>query len=150
MDTDVSDEDESSKSIDAIATARREYQHNLAAIIQQLISTGTTFVAICSPGVLGETRYAWFQPNQARFHHKTGMLDAYAEMNRAVAVTANGSVEFINVRRAFLDVIPTYQLSYAWCITRDGEHLNERGTKIIAQLFAQTIRRWVASIEGRG
>jgi hypothetical protein len=142
MDTDVSDEDESTKSTDAIGAARRAYQHDLSAVIVNLLSAGTTFVAICSPGVLGETSFAWFQPNQARFHHKTAMLDDYSDMNRRVA--ANYSVEFIDVRRAFLDAIPQYQLSYAWCVSRDGEHLNERGTKIIALLFAQTIQRWVA------
>ena len=141
MDTDVSDEDEASKSMNAVASIRRAYHDDIFAVIVTLINTGTTYVAICSPGVLGETKYNWFQPNQVRFHHKTTMLDDYTEMNRMVA--ANLSVEFINVRRAFLDVIPPYQLSYAWCISRDGEHLNERGTKVLAQLFAQTISRWM-------
>ena len=149
MDTDVSDVNEEPLTADDVEQLRTNYHSNLTRIIETLQqpSTGISFIALCSPGVLGETSYAWFQPTQLRFHHKGSMLHAYTEQNRAIAVIAG--IAYIDVQKAFHAVIPRYQLSYAWCCTKDGEHLNERGTQIVATLMAQSLRTWLFDKKGR-
>ena len=143
MDTDVSDVNEEVFSREEVELLRTNYHSNLTRLVQSLQqpSLGISFIALCSPGVLGETSYAWFQPLQPRFHHKADMLQAYTEQNRAIA--ANTGIAYIDVQRAFHAVIPRYQLSYAWCCTKDGEHLNERGTQIVATLMAQSLKTWL-------
>ena len=145
MDTDVSDVNEEPLNTEEVEHLRAYYHSNLTRIIETLQqpSSGISprFIALCSPGVLGETSYAWFQPTQDRFHHKANMLHAYTEQNRDIAAITD--IAYIDVQKAFHAVIPWYQLSYAWCCTKDGEHLNERGTRIVATLMAQSLKTWL-------
>ena len=63
-------------------------------------------------------------------------------MNADIA-EAHG-IPYIDVRKAFMEVIPFHQLYYKGCVTYDGEHLNSRGMKIAAKLFVGTIlEQWL-------
>lgn len=73
------------------------------------------------------------------------MLNDYAIMNKNIA--ASFDMPYIDVRGAFQDYIPSYQLCYSLCVTYDGEHENERGTIIVARLFAETLNVWLSTIE---
>ena len=101
------------------------------------------FVAIAGTGVLGEGRKLFKPSGSTRFIQKEGMLNDYNTMNEIVATKYH--IPFINVRQAFLDYIPFYQLCYSKCVTFDGEHENERGTVIVAKLFSATLSEWLSS-----
>ena len=92
---------------------------------------------------MGETKAALFQPHSQRFHKKLPILNEYCEMNKAAADAHN--IPYINLRQALMDFVPCTQLSYAWCVTLEGEHLNTRGVVIQAKLFADTLRGWLST-----
>lgn len=84
-----------------------------------------------------------FAPHSERFIKKEASLKIYNSMNEDVA--AHFGIPFINVRKAFLNKIPFYQLCYKHCVTYDGEHENERGTIIVAKLFSDVLSAWLTS-----
>ena len=139
--TDASDTDEASMSDDVVNELHANYRRNLAVVLDTLIQSGA-FVALTSTGVLGETKAALFQPHSQRFHKKLPILNEYCEMNKAAAEAHR--VPYINLRQALMDYVPCTQLSYAWCVTLEGEHLNTRGVIIQAKLFADTLRSWLS------
>lgn len=100
-------------------------------------------MAIAGTGVLGEGMMLFAPSGSARFQHKESMLNDYNLMNELVATKYH--IPFINVRQAFLEYIPFYQLCYSRCVTFDGEHENERGTVIVAKLFSATLSDWLSS-----
>lgn len=73
------------------------------------------------------------------------MLDDYKAMNVQAAKSAG--IPYIDIRQAFLDFIPSYQLCYSLCVTYDGEHENERGTVIVARLFASSLSQWLSTLK---
>lgn len=101
-------------------------------------------MALSGPGVLGEG-HRYFAPKEDRFHNKEVMLDWYTTLNKETAASLD--VPYIDVRQAFLDFIPSYQLCYSLCVTYDGEHENDRGTVIVAKLFAQSLSTWLANLD---
>ena len=123
-----------------VEAKHRAYVDDLVAVVDTLLATGAR-VAIASTGLLGESRWALFQPNNALFHSKWPILDAYSAMNRKVA--GDRGLSFIDVRGTFLDQIPWTQMAYAWCLTVDGEHENVAGTVVVARLFAEVLRGWL-------
>lgn len=140
--TDASDTDEASLDEAVVDELHANYQRNLAVVLDSLLTTGA-FVALTSTGVLGETKAALFQPHSQRFHQKLPILNQYCEMNKAAADAHN--IPYINLRQALMDFVPCTQLSYAWCVTLEGEHLNTRGVIIQAKLFADTLRTWLST-----
>lgn len=74
------------------------------------------------------------------------MLEDYKLINKDVVSSFN--IPYIDVRQAFLDYIPKFQLCYSLCVTFDGEHENERGTIIVAKLFATNLSKWLISYKG--
>jgi hypothetical protein len=102
------------------------------------------YVALGGPGVLGEGRM-FFAPNEGRFQDKEPMLDAYGTINKQAAIRVG--IPYIDIRQAFLDFIPSYQLCYSRCVTIDGEHENDRGTVIVARLFALSLSSWLAVLK---
>ena len=111
--------------------------------LSEFLSLTGAFVAIAGTGVLGEGKKLFKPSESARFKHKEGMLNDYNTMNEVVATKYH--IPFINVRQAFLEYIPFYQLCYSKCVTFDGEHENERGTVIVAKLFSATLSEWLSS-----
>lgn len=53
------------------------------------------------------------------------------------------SVPYIDMRQAFVDSIPSYWIYYKGYVTEDGEHENERGTQIVADLIATELNTWL-------
>lgn len=101
-------------------------------------------MAVGGPGVLGEGGML-FAPNEGRFKNKEPMLEAYGTINKEAALRVG--VPYIDIRQAFLDYIPSYQLCYSRCVTIDGEHENERGTVILARLFALSLSKWLSVLK---
>ena len=96
-------------------------------------------LAVAGPEILGEGPVGL----PGRFFNKTSMLDDYRVLTRVVA-EAN-SVPYIDMRAAFLNAIPFWWLLPSGVVTVDGEHPNDTGTGIEAQLFAATINAWLYS-----
>jgi hypothetical protein len=118
-DSDCSDVNEDEMDSEGVKDTRAAYYSGVVATINQLTQTGA-FVAIASPGVLGEGAKL-FAPKQQRFQNKEEMLDDYSEMNKQVANVFD--IPFIDIRAAFMAYVPAYQLCYSLCVTTDGEHL---------------------------
>ena len=140
--TDASDTDEASMEEEEVNSLHQAYRKNLAMVLDTLVKTGA-FVALTSTGILGETKTALFQPHTARFHKKIPILNEYCAMNREAADSFG--IPYINLRQALMDYIPCTQLSYAWCVTLEGEHLNKQGVAIQARLFADTLKSWLTT-----
>ena len=101
-------------------------------------------MALSGPIVLGEG-HKFFAPKEERFTNKEEPLNWYTLLNKEVA--ASVQVPYIDMRQAFLDYIPSYQLCYSLCVTFDGEHENNRGTIIVAKHFAKTISIWLSTAD---
>ena len=138
--SDVASFDETLMTTSQIVQKHIAYQTDTEAVVNILQGTGAR-VALSSMGLLGETKWAWFQPSNALFHAKTDLLNSYSEMNQRIAYQHN--ITFLDIRSALQHAIPVTQLSYAWCVTIDGEHENIAGTEIVAKLFANAIRDWL-------
>ena len=136
--SDVASYDETLMTSSQIVEKHIAYQTDTEAVINILQGTGAR-VALSSMGLLGETKSAWFQPSWQ--WAKNDLLNSYSEMNREIAYQHN--ISFLDIRSALKNAIPVTQMSYAWCVTIDGEHENIAGTEIVAQLFAKTIRGWL-------
>ena len=68
------------------------------------------------------------------------MLEAYKKINQDVAQLF--SSPYIDMRQAFLNAI-TYWPYYSGMVTADGEHPNNYGSQIIANLFSKQINLWL-------
>lgn len=154
-DTDCSDTDESTMDAEQIMELRDNYRKNLIEVCTRIKNTGS-LLAISSPGLLGE---GWIGLPQ-RFAKKTEMLDAYKKINQEVAQLF--SSPFIDVRQEFLNAVK-YWPYYSGMVTSDGtitfllnittyiipylsgEHPNNYGSQIIANLFSKQINTWLRS-----
>lgn len=70
------------------------------------------------------------------------MLDTYRDMNAQIAADYN--VTFLDVRSKSLATIPSIWPLNKYYLTMDGEHPNERGARIEADLFATQLNHWLA------
>lgn len=70
------------------------------------------------------------------------MLDTYRDIN--IRICAEYGITYFDLRTALQNAIlaanSTDDNGY---VTDDGEHLNDRGTMIAAQLYAQAINKWL-------
>ena len=124
-DSDCSNIDESKLTPQQVQQLRANYSANLLAT-ERLILAATPRLAVAGPELLGEGPIGL--PD--RFANKTQMLDDYRVLTRAAADAVE--VPYIDMRAAFMAEIPPWWLIYAgWC-TIDGEHPNDRGTRIEA------------------
>ena len=119
---------------------RAHYNATLRAVMRSILETGAYF-AMAGPEILGESDY---YPLPTRYLNKIKMLDDYRAINKAMAREFN--VSYIDVRQAFVDAIPPYWHFYSGYVTVDGEHENERGTQIVAELFAANLLPWLQSV----
>ena len=69
-----------------------------------------------------------------------GMLDDYCQIDRTIA--ANHNVPYLDIRGSLQRAIPWWRLWYAGYVTKDGEHTNERGTLILAEIFSKQLLQW--------
>ena len=70
----------------------------------------------------------------------SGMLDDYCKIAKKVASDFN--VPYLDFRGSLKKAIPWYRLWYAGYVTKDGEHTNERGTWILADIIAKQFLVW--------
>ena len=136
--SDVASYDETVMSSSQMVQKHVEYYKDTEAVVNILQGTGAR-IALSSMGLLGETTWGWFQPSWQ--WGKNDALNSYSEVNQRIAYDHN--ITFLDIRSALQQAIPVTQLSYAWCVTIDGEHENIAGTDIVANLFAKTIRGWL-------
>lgn len=136
-DSDVSDIDETVLTYEEVVELRARYVANLRYVVNATLNYPTVrFLAIAGPGLLGEGPILL----SPRFRGKDPMLDAYLALNEAVA--AEFGVPYINARHALQNALPSFWPLNRWYVTIDGEHLNLRGTAVIADLFATALRQW--------
>ena len=72
------------------------------------------------------------------------MLDAYRDINRRIC--ADYGITYFDLRSALQSAIKAANSTadYGY-VTDDGEHLNDLGATIAAQMYAQSINRWLNS-----
>ena len=63
------------------------------------------------------------------------MLDRYVTINQELC-SAN-SITYIDTRQSFLSALPLSYYGYQGCLTVDGEHSNNLGAVILANLFSK-------------
>jgi hypothetical protein len=139
-DTDASDTDWMSMSSSEKAAFREKYYADLTYVIKYIKHQNVSSTAIAGPLVDGEgPLFAPINFNGVRydFNTFTKMYEEYRIINRAMCSVYQ--MPYIDVRQAFLDNIPATRLAFDNCLTIDGEHENDRGTSIVAKLFAETI-----------
>ena len=68
------------------------------------------------------------------------MLDDYCKIDRSIATKYR--VPYLDVRGNLKRAVPWWRLWYAGYVTKDGEHTNERGTLILAEVFSKQLLRW--------
>lgn len=141
-DSDCSNVDESTMTPAQVRCVRANYTSHLAACVRTVLSAGV-HMAVAGPELLGEGPLGL----PPRFHNKTNMLNDYRNLTSGIAQTLG--VPYLDIRGAFLAAIPAWWLWYKDWATQDGEHPNERGTKIEATLFAAQVNTWLAQT-GRG
>ena len=144
-DSDVSDINERILHPDQITALRENYKSALRTVCSKILATGSLLV-IVGPELLGEgpvilnDKSAFIDV----YASKEEMLNDYREMNEEIAQEFN--VPYIDIRKAFLDVLATTTWPYNnGCITQDGEHPNENGAVVEANLFSAMINVWLRS-----
>lgn len=136
-DSDCSDVNERNMTLLQTHELRKSYTSNLEYVIKAVLNTGA-YIAVGGPEVLGEGP---IKPR--RFWGKNPMLDDYRQIN--IDVTNSLKVYYMDIRQAFLDIIPFWWLFNSKYLTVDGEHENSRGTEIVASFFADAILNFIES-----
>ena len=126
-DSDVSDVNEDILNAAQIKALRKNYTTKLRLLLKKLLTTGA-YIAVSGPGILGS-------------YWKTSMLEDYREMNRQVCEELH--VSYIDVRNALLEE----ESRSGSEVTTDGEHLNDLGTAVIAEVFAAEIEKWQRGLQ---
>lgn len=141
-DSDVSDTNESLLNSTQVATLRAAYTSTLQGVVNDTLHyPSVKYLAVSGPGVLGENPDAMFSFQPPRFEDKKDMLDAYRLINQQVA--AEFGVDYIDLRTSLVQAVPFYWTWYKWWLTKDGEHLNYRGSIILADLFAEALDEYL-------
>jgi hypothetical protein len=120
------------------ATIQEAFRHNLTYFLDT-IKQDIPFVGFACPELLGEG----FLFKMSRFQRKGYLLDKYRVISQEVGQKL--SIPYINIRKAFQELIPSWWISSMWYITFDGEHPNEYGAKVESKYFAEMFMRWYKS-----
>ena len=143
-DSDCSNIDESTMTPQQVAALRANYSLHVTQTAALIQASGAR-LAVAGPELLGEGPLGL----QPRFQNKTAAyMEAYVNLTREAAERVEG-VSYINMRAAFLQAIPWWWQLYAGWVTLEGEHPNERGAGVEAELFANTLGVWFTAEEGR-
>lgn len=145
-DSDVCDISETKLSTSQIKELRDIYRNNLVATCNKILESGAK-VAIAGPEMCGEGPVIL---NDASYYvelyeSKLEMLEAYRDINKEVAEDLE--VPYIDVRSAFIDAIGDWEYNNG-CLTSDGEHPNNNGAIVEANLFSYVINEWLRSSSG--
>lgn len=137
-DSDCSDINESLLNATQVAQVRAAYTSTLESVVNSTLSYSTVkYMAIAGPGLLGENPNAVLAFHPVRFDGKEDMLDAYRDINKQVAADYN--VDYIDLRTSLQNVIPFYWTWYKFWVTKDGEHLNYRGSIILSNMISEAL-----------
>lgn len=72
------------------------------------------------------------------------MLNDYRDINKKIAAEYN--ISYLDIRKNYLEFIPSYRFFYKYCLTVDGEHENENGLGIIAKNIANILFEWIPKL----
>jgi lysophospholipase L1-like esterase len=133
-DSDVSDVDEAAMSAAEVQATRAAYTRALDEVLGRLASS-QAHVIVSGPTLLGERPHGR--------NPKDEQADAYRRINRRAAVRFGAT--YVNTRRTFQEgrppaVDPTVDRGF---LTEDGEHLNERGARVAADMFVRSLEAWL-------
>ena len=141
-DSDVSDINESLLNSTQVSALRAAYTSTLQGVVNDTLHyPSVKYLAMSGPGLLGENPDTVLAFCPERFDGKKDMLDAYRKINQQVA--AEFGVDYIDLRTSLVDAIPFYWTFYKFWVTKDGEHLNYRGSVILANLFAEALDKYL-------
>lgn len=142
-DSDVSDVDEASMSPQQIVSVRDYYRSNITFVIESLRQQQPDlYISMAGPVLLGERQSRYFSPiSQDIFDQKQFQLDAYVRINLEMATWME--IPYINLRKAYYEVLPFYRLAYDECLTIDGEHPNSNGAYVTAKNLAIVLDGWL-------
>ena len=142
-DSDCSNIDETTMTPAQVSALRANYSLHVTQTAALIAAAGAR-LAVAGPELLGEGPVGL----QPRFQNKTApYMEAYVNLTRQAAERVPG-VAYINMRAAFLQAIPWWWTLYGGWVTIEGEHPNERGAGIEAELFANTLNGWIAEEGG--
>lgn len=141
-DTDVSDYNEYAMADEEIAIKRSYYRSNLTAVINAVQAANVSKMAISGPTILGEGLF-FRQYLYVSRENKKSMLNDYRQIN--IDIAEELGVDYIDMRKAYLQALPAYWFFPAYHLTLDGEHPNDRGTGIIVKQFAKQISEWTGA-----
>lgn len=123
------------------SSVQSQYENDLRDVVRYL-HRNVSFVLVAGPIVLGEGPL--FKPR--RFDGRNGMLDLYSSINERVCRSEN--VTFVNFRSIFEEATPVFWLISQGFLTKDGEHGNYRGTKIIVDEISNKLADWLSTSFG--
>jgi len=128
-DSDASDVDEAGFGPAQLAAVRDAYQRDLAEVLEALERAGA-YVIVTGPTLIGE-RPRGQNPKDAQ-------LDAYASLNRSVAMRFGA--RYLDTRRLFFE---RDALGAGDPLTEDGEHLSANGVRLVAREVSRALHRWL-------
>ena len=141
-DSDISDMD-----FDALArtgtydAVKAQYTADLEYVVNVTVRRHGAFMVLTSPGAIFTE--GWFlAPDTLRFHNKKRAFADYNAVNRDVA--QRWGITYVDLRSLYAAAIPWWRLAYSGCVTRDGEHSNQRGTDILATALAAALNQGLA------
>jgi len=137
-DSDISDTDFDALARDGTYDAvKARYTDDLNYVINVTVRHGA-YMVLTSPGAVF-TEGFFLAPDTLRFHNKQAAFADYNAVNRDVA--ARWGITYVDLRPLYTAAVPWYRLAYFGCVTRDGEHSNQRGTDILATALATALNQ---------
>lgn len=128
---------------DRLDWLRAAYISNVTDVVRQLRrhKPGVK-VALSGPIIVGEGPWS-FRYSLAEYTTKGEQFDEYREINRQLAKGLN--VTYIDLRKAYLEAIPSYHMGFRHCVTVDGNHPSTNGAYINAYHISKTLLDWFQS-----
>jgi hypothetical protein len=116
-------------------STKDEYHRNVTALLTK-IQQRIPMISFAGPGLLGEGDIFRFP----KFQGKEPLLNAYQEINQRIGKEL--SIPYMNIRKGFQELIPSYWSFALGIVTIDGEHPNYFGTQVIAKYFSTQFMKW--------
>jgi hypothetical protein len=115
---------------------KKQFKEKVVYLFQR-IQQKIPYIAFAFPEILGEgpvLKYPdfWFK--------ETTIMNHYRQLCQEIGKQLQ--IPYMNIRKGFQELIPTYWILSFGYITTDGEHPNYFGTKIISKYFAEQFMRW--------
>ena len=122
---------------------RSVYISNVTYVVQQIQQHHPGVkVALAGPIIVGDGPWS-FRHTVEEYKTKGEQFDEYRDINRHVATSVNAT--YIDLRKAYLDSIPSYHRGFRHCVTVDGNHPSTNGAYINAYHISKTLLDWFQS-----